>query len=203
ARTDRVPVAGLDQVVGQQAGLARRDRGDLAAPGALHQPVVLLVGYRYGQLGQHERDVVLDPVQPAQPRVVQHRVVGEVEQAAFVDRAHEDLEQRVLQGHHYLLTSASSWVPAITGSAAAGAGTCSCACRPSTTSTSTASPIPARRRARLPGLVGRCSWNSQVPAMMKYTLPVTLDTGTTIDARPACSAAWKSSIATAREPPST
>jgi hypothetical protein len=57
---------------------------------------VLLFGHRYGLPGQHQRDIVLDPVQAAQPRVVQHRVVGEVEQTAFVDGAHEDVEQCVL-----------------------------------------------------------------------------------------------------------
>jgi hypothetical protein len=56
---------------------------------------VLLFRHRHRLPGQHQRDVVLDPVEPAQPRVVQHRVVGEVEQAALVDRADEDVEQRV------------------------------------------------------------------------------------------------------------
>jgi len=86
---------------------------------------------------------------------------------------------------------------------AAGPEACSGACLDSAITTSAASAIPARRRPSLAGLSGRCSWNSQVPAMMKYMLPVTPDTGTTIDARPACSAAWKSSIATAEEPAST
>ena len=57
-------------------------------------------------------------------------------------------------------------------------------------STSPAIAIAARRRASLAGPAGRCSWNSQVPATMKYTLPVTLDTGTTMDARHDWSATW-------------
>jgi hypothetical protein len=57
---------------------------------------VLLIGHGNGLIGQHQRDVVFDPVQPAQPRVVQHRVVGEIEQPALVDGADEDVEQRVL-----------------------------------------------------------------------------------------------------------
>jgi len=83
----------------QDVALARGDRGDLAAPRALHQALVLLVRHRDGLAGQHQRDAALDPVQAAQPRVVKHGVVGEVEQAALVDGAHEDVEQRVLQGH--------------------------------------------------------------------------------------------------------
>jgi len=67
---------------------------------------VLLVRHRHRLPGQHQRDAVLDPVQAAQPRVVQHRVVGEVEQAALVDGTHQDVEQGVLQSHHRLLTSA-------------------------------------------------------------------------------------------------
>jgi len=83
----------------QDVGLARGDPGDLAAPRALHQALVLLVGHRDGLAGQHQRDAALDPVQAAQPRVVQDGVVGEIEQPALVDGAHEDVEQRVLQGH--------------------------------------------------------------------------------------------------------
>jgi hypothetical protein len=90
----------------QDVGLARGDPGDLAAPRALHQALVLLIGHRDGLAGQHQRDAVLDPVQTAQPRVVQHRVVGEIEQAALVDGAHEDVEQCVLQGHYRLLAPA-------------------------------------------------------------------------------------------------
>jgi hypothetical protein len=90
----------------QDVGLARGDPGDLAAPRALHQALVLLVGDRDGLAGQHQRDAVLDPVQAAQPRVVQHGVVGEIEQAALVDGAHEDVEQCVLQGHYRLLAPA-------------------------------------------------------------------------------------------------
>jgi hypothetical protein len=67
---------------------------------------VLFVRHRHGLPGQHERDAGLDPVQAAQPRVVQHRVVGEVEQAALVDGTHQHVEQSLIQGHHRLLTSA-------------------------------------------------------------------------------------------------
>ena len=91
----------------QDVGLARGDPGDLAAPGALHQALMLLLGHRDRLAGPHQRDAVLDPVQAAQPRVVQHGVVGEVEQATLVDRAHEDIEQRVLQGHYRLLGPAA------------------------------------------------------------------------------------------------
>jgi hypothetical protein len=69
--------------------------------------------------------------------------------------------------------------------------------------TSPATAIAARRRPSLPGLVGRCSWNSQVPVIRKYTLPVTVDTGTRMDARHDCNATWYSSMATAEQPPST
>ena len=70
-------------------------------------------------------------------------------------------------------------------------------------STSVASAIPARRSPSRTGLAGRCSWNSQVPAITTYALLATLDTGTTMDARKACSPAWKSSMATPRQPAST
>ena len=70
-------------------------------------------------------------------------------------------------------------------------------------STSPATAIAARRRPSLTGLAGRCSWNSQVPAIMKYTLPVTVDTGTRMDARQDCSPTWYSSMATARQHAST
>jgi hypothetical protein len=70
-------------------------------------------------------------------------------------------------------------------------------------STSPATAIAARRRPSLTGLAGRCSWNSQVPAIMKYTLPVTVDTGTRMDARQDCSPTWYSSMAASKEPAST
>ena len=38
---------------------------------------------------------------------------------------------------------------------------------------------------------------------MKYMLPVTLDTGTTMEARQDCSATWYSSMAAAEQPTST
>jgi hypothetical protein len=59
--------------------------------------------------------------------------------------------------------------------------------------------IPARRRPSRTGLAGKCSWNSQVPASTKYTLLATLDTGTRMDARQACNAAWYSSRAAAEQ----
>jgi len=57
-------------------------------------------------------------------------------------------------------------------------------------STSPAIALAATRRASLAGPAGRCSWNSQVPATMKYTLPVTLDTGMRMEARQDCSPTW-------------
>jgi hypothetical protein len=103
----RLPsLAARPGAVVEDVGLARGDRGDLAAARALHQALVLLVGHRDGLAGQHQRDAALDPVQAAQPRVVEHRVVGEVEQAALVDGAHEDVEKCVLQGHYRLLAPA-------------------------------------------------------------------------------------------------
>jgi hypothetical protein len=69
--------------------------------------------------------------------------------------------------------------------------------------TKPATAIAARRRPSLAAPVGRCSWNSQVPAIKKYTLPVTVDTGTRMDARQACSATWYSSMAAAEQPAST
>jgi hypothetical protein len=64
--------------------------------------VVLFGRHRLGLVAQHERHAVLDPVPSAQPRVVQHGVVGEIQQAALVDRADQDVEQGVLQRHHCL-----------------------------------------------------------------------------------------------------
>jgi len=52
-----------------------------------------------GLLGKQHRHVLLDPVCASQARVVQQVLVGEVHQAALVDRAYEDLEQRLLQDH--------------------------------------------------------------------------------------------------------
>jgi len=56
-----------------------------------------------GSLGQHHRDALLNPVRAPQARVVQQVLVGEVHEAALVDRACEDLEQRLPQDHQYLL----------------------------------------------------------------------------------------------------
>jgi hypothetical protein len=72
---------------------------------ARHHPLVLLVGHGHGHgpARQHQRDIVLDPLPPAQPRVVQHRVVGETEQAALIDEAHEETEQRALQSRNRVL----------------------------------------------------------------------------------------------------
>lgn len=56
-----------------------------------------------GSLGQHHGHAFLDPVGASQAGVVQQVLVGDVHQAALVDRAYEDLEQRLLQGHEYLL----------------------------------------------------------------------------------------------------
>jgi hypothetical protein len=64
-----------------------------------------------------------------------------------------------------------------------------------------ATRIPARRSTSLPGSAGSRSWNSQVPVIRKNTLPTTLDTGTTMEARQACSAAWNSSMATPEQTP--
>src|SRR5580693_1664814 len=183
---------------GQDVGLARREGGDLTAPRAPHQPLVLLLGHRNGLACQHQRDAVLDPVQPAQPRVVQQRFVGEVQQATLVDWAHQDVKQGVFQGHHCL-----PWSARKPGTAAGPGPGSSAACRDRVTSTNPATTIAARRRPSLAGLVGRCSWKSQVPAIMKYTLPVTLDTGTTMEARQDCSATWYSSMAATEQPAST
>ena len=69
--------------------------------------------------------------------------------------------------------------------------------------TSPATAMAVRRRASLAGSAGSCSWNSQVPAIRKYTLPVTVDTGTRIEARQDCSPTWYSSMAAAEEPANT
>jgi hypothetical protein len=58
---------------------------------------------RLGALGQHHRDALLNPVGAPQARVVQQVLVGEVHEAALVDRAGEDLQQRFLQDHQCLL----------------------------------------------------------------------------------------------------
>jgi hypothetical protein len=142
----------LPSLVAQEVGLARGDPGDLA----LDQAVVLLLGHRDGLAGQHQRDPVLDPVQPAQPRVVQHRVAGEVEQAALVDGAYQDVEQRVFQSHQLLPRSARyPGTAAGSGPASpeAGPGTC----RDKVTSTIPATTIAVRRRPSLAGPAGRCS----------------------------------------------
>jgi hypothetical protein len=75
--------------------------------------------------------------------------------------------------------------------------------RDSTITTKPAVTIAARRRASLPGLAGRCSWKSRVPAIRKYVLLVTMDTGTRMDARPACKPTWNTSRAAAEQPAST
>jgi hypothetical protein len=62
-----------------------------AAAGPLEQADVLVLGDRHGPLGEHHRDAVLYPVAAPQPRVVQQSVLGEVEQAALVDGANQDL----------------------------------------------------------------------------------------------------------------
>ena len=56
--------------------------------------------------------------------------------------------------------------------------------------TNPATAMAARRRTSLAGSVGSCSWNNQVPAIRKYTLPVTVDTGTRMEARQDCSPTW-------------
>jgi len=65
---------------------------------------VLVVADRRGPLREHHRDAVLDPVASPQPGVVQQRLVGEVQQAALVNGADQDVEQRLVQGHQLLLS---------------------------------------------------------------------------------------------------
>jgi hypothetical protein len=63
-------------------------------------------------------------------------------------------------------------------------------CRDKVMITSPATAIAARRRISLAGLAGSCSWNSQVPAIRKYTLPVTVEIGTRMEARQDCRPTW-------------
>jgi hypothetical protein len=70
-------------------------------------------------------------------------------------------------------------------------------------STTPATAMAARRRPSLAGPAGSCSWNSQVPVIRKYTLPVTVEAGTRMEARQDCSPTWYSSMAAAEQPPST
>lgn len=64
---------------------------------------MFLLGDWLGPVGEHNRDTLLNPVGAPQPRVVEQVLVGEVHKAALIDRAHEDLQQRVPQGHGYCL----------------------------------------------------------------------------------------------------
>jgi hypothetical protein len=54
---------------------------------------MLLLADRLGPCGQQDRDASLDPVGALQARVVEQVLVGEIEQAALIDRADENLEQ--------------------------------------------------------------------------------------------------------------
>jgi hypothetical protein len=60
---------------------------------------VFLAADSLGAVGQHDRDVPGDGVTSPQSRVVQRPLVLEVEQAALVDWADQDLEQGIFQGH--------------------------------------------------------------------------------------------------------
>jgi len=57
----------------------------------------------FGSLGQQHRDTVGNPVPAPQARVVQQVLIGEVQQGALVDRADEDCQKCLRQGHDHLL----------------------------------------------------------------------------------------------------
>jgi len=60
---------------------------------------MLLLRYWLGSLGQQHGNALLDPVCAPQAWVVQQVLIGEVHEAALVDRAYEDREQRLSQDH--------------------------------------------------------------------------------------------------------
>src|SRR5260370_14636815 len=60
---------------------------------------MLVVGDGRGPLGEHHGNVVLDPVAAPQPGVIEQSLIGEVQEAALVNRADQNLKQRFVQGH--------------------------------------------------------------------------------------------------------
>jgi hypothetical protein len=83
---------------------SRRRLNGTATSRPLDQAGVLVVGHGGGLLGEHDRNAVLYPVTALQPRVIQQCLIGEVQQAALVNRADQDLKQRFVQGHESLLS---------------------------------------------------------------------------------------------------
>ena len=70
-----------------------------SASALAEQARVLGVVDRLGLVDQHDRDVVADRVAALEARVVERRLVLEVEQRALVLRAREDLEQLRVERH--------------------------------------------------------------------------------------------------------
>jgi hypothetical protein len=80
--------------VAQQAGHRHLKRGHRAAGrGAAEQVTVLLAGHRLALVGQHDRYAITDLVAAAQSRVIQHVVLGQVQQRLLVDRAGQQAQQ--------------------------------------------------------------------------------------------------------------
>src|SRR5258708_14815314 len=196
-------------LVGSKARCAYR----IAMTSALHQPLVLLLRGRLRAVGEQDRIVVRHPVDPAQPRVVQDRLIFEVEQALLVDRAGQDVEQWTLDQHDhlrpYVSALAGGHAAPIIGAAVPSAGS-ALGIRPagaarlglleSAITTIAARTMPPSRSASLAGSAGSRSPNSQVPSTRKKTLPVMFDTGPTIDTRLRCNPVSKISMPSAEQP---
>jgi hypothetical protein len=76
----------------------------VAAARPLDEAGVLVVGDRRGPLGEHHGNIVLYPVAAPQPGVIEQCLIGEVQQAALVNGADQDVKQRFFQGHEPFLS---------------------------------------------------------------------------------------------------
>ena len=112
-----------ERIDGHRAGVTPRTWAGCRRPSALATSrVVLGVVDGLGLVDQHDRDVVAHRVAPLQPRVVERRLVLEVEQRALVLRAREDLEQLRVERHAWLLLGAfevGDYVPRTSASTSA------------------------------------------------------------------------------------
>src|SRR5215472_9761973 len=181
--------------------------------GPLHQALMFLVRRRLGAVGQQDKPVVGHPVDAAQPGVVQDGFVFEKEQPLLVDRARQDVEEGLLDRHNLLRPASSAsarYAAPTTGVAAASVVSALASSRgswvvlagrlESNITTAAARMMPPSLSASLAGSAGSRSPKSQVPTTIKYTLPVMLETGPTIEARQRCKPVWKMSMPTAEQP---
>src|SRR5260370_374786 len=95
----RAPMARPNPGWWTATGVGFERRPDAGGVGLGSQPVVFGVADGLRFVDEHDRDVVADGVAALEPRVVQRRFVGEVQQRPLVLGAGQDVEQFRVEGH--------------------------------------------------------------------------------------------------------